>query len=80
MTTLNLDNIPTVQHKIHFHNERLNNMLNQLKEYVNNSIPYNDFLKHMDKNKFSFMNERGNKICKILVTDKLTKQRWLFVY
>ena len=80
MTTLNLDNIPTVQHKIHFHNERLNNMLLNVKEYANNSILYNNFLKRMDKDKFRFINDRGRGVCKILVTDLVSREQWMFVY
>ena len=49
MTTIKLDNIPEYQNKITFHNDRLQTMLSNVKEYANVRITYNDFSKRIER-------------------------------
>ena len=81
---ISLDNITTIQHKILFYTERLQEMLSNVKEYSNNNITYNDFSKRMERNKFTFMNSKGNGVGKIVVSDVSVDvgggSRWIFIY
>ena len=79
--TLSLDKITEVENKIHFHNERLQSMLYNVKEYSNSKITYHQFSKTLENMGFSFMNEKGGGKGKILVSDRRNVgEKWMFLY
>jgi len=80
MTTIKLDNIPVYQDKITFHNDRLQTMLSNVKQYANVQITYNDFSKRIEREGFTFTNEKGRGVGRILVSDRKGEERYMFIY
>ena len=80
MTKLNLDTITQVQRSLYFHNDRLNSMLENVKEFSNAKIIYSDFEKRLQVLGFRFVNQRGGGRCKILVTDLRGDGKFMFLY
>lgn len=78
MIKLNLDKISTVEKTIHFHNDKLMNMYENVKAFSNAQIIYSELEKRLANDGFRFVNERGGGRCKILVSGNGYK--FLFLY